>query len=96
MQPAPNPWKLFADPSGNQGVGFYQLTLKGNPSAPEALLADSLFFLRYRHKNDAHEGVDWAVPQSNGDSSIPFQWAGAGNSSAARARRNSPNSAWKV
>src|SRR6185503_13767435 len=52
LQPAPNPWKLFADPSGNQGVGFYQLTLKGNPSAPEALLADSLFFLRYRHRND--------------------------------------------
>ncbi|HEU0009818.1 MAG TPA: hypothetical protein VFT34_08390, partial [Verrucomicrobiae bacterium] len=80
LQPAPNPWKLFGDPSGNQGVGFYQLTLKGNPSAPEALLADSLFFLRYRHKNDAHDGVNWAVPQANGASSIPFQWAGAGNS----------------
>jgi hypothetical protein len=55
--------------------------LKGNPSAPEALLADSLFFLRYRHKNDPHDGVNWAVTQPNGASSIPFQWAGAGNSS---------------
>jgi len=71
----PQRWKLFGDPSGRRGQGFYQLTLKGNPSAPEVLLADTLFFVRYRHKNDPHNGTDW--------SSLPpnlRQWAGAGNS----------------
>jgi hypothetical protein len=71
-----SPWKLFADPSGQQGLAFYQLTLKGNPSAPEVLLADTLFFLRYRHRNEpppTPERITWRH--------IPFQWAGAGNSS---------------
>ena len=89
-QPSPSPWKLFADPTGNQGQGFYQLTLKGNPSAPEVLLGDTLFFLRYRHKNEVHSGVNWEVPQSNGERrcvlntcipGIPYDWAGSGNSS---------------
>ncbi|MCX6896823.1 MAG: hypothetical protein NTZ16_15305 [Verrucomicrobia bacterium] len=88
-QPTPTPWKLFADPSGNLGAGFYQLTLKGNPSAPEVLLGDTLFYLRYRHKNDVHEGVNWEVTQPNGSRrcvlnncvpGIPYDWAGAGNS----------------
>src|SRR5882672_2038557 len=86
----PNPWKLFSDPAGNQGKGFYQLTLKGNPSAPEALIGDSLFFLRYRHKNEVIDGVNWEVPQVNGEQrcvlnncvpGVPDDWAGAGNSS---------------
>jgi|GEM_PF-485214 len=89
-QPAPSPWKLFADPSGNQGLGFSQLTLKGNPSAPEVLLGDTLFYLRYRHKNEVHNGENWVVPQPNLEShtvlgirtnGIPYEWAGAGNSS---------------
>ena len=89
-QPSPTPWKLFADPSGNQGQGFYQITLKGNPSAPEVLLGDTLFYLRYRHKNEVHDGVNWEVPQPNGERrcvlndckpGIPYDWAGAGNSS---------------
>jgi len=89
-QPLPTPWKLFADPSGNQGQAFYQLTLKGNPSAPEVLLGDTLFFVRYRHKNEVHSGVNWEVPQPNGERrevlgnftpGIPYDWAGAGNSS---------------
>ncbi len=88
-QASPTPWKLFADTSGNQGRGFYQLKLKGNPSAPEALLADTLFFVRYRHKNEVTDGVNWEVPQPNGEQrcvlgkckpGIPYDWAGAGNS----------------
>jgi hypothetical protein len=93
---SPNPWKLFGDPSGRQGQGFYQLTLKGNPSAPEALIGDSLFFLRYRHVLEKTDGINWEIPQSNqalGPNSeqhcvlntcvpgIPYDWAGAGNSS---------------
>ena len=89
-QPSPSPWKLFADPTGNQGQGFYQLTLKGNPSAPEALLGDTFFFVRYRHKNETVNGVNWEVTQPNGErrrilgvytNGIPYDWAGAGNSS---------------
>lgn len=89
-QGIPNPWHLFADPSGAQGQGFFQLTLKGNPSAPEALLADTLFFVRYRHKNEVTSGINWEVPQPNNERrcvlndckpGIPYDWAGAGNSS---------------
>ena len=89
-QPSPTPWKLFADPSGNQGQGFFQLTLKGNPSAPEVLLGDTLFFVRYRHKSEVTDGVNWEVAQVNGERrcvlndckpGIPYDWAGAGNSS---------------
>ena len=87
---SPNPWKLFGDPSGKQGQSFYQLVLKGNPSAPEVLLADTLFYVRYRHVKDSHDGVKWEVPQPNGAKhcvlsdcvpGIPYEWAGAGNSS---------------
>lgn len=71
-----NPWKLFADPSGNRGEGFYQVKLKGNPQAPELLLADSLWFVRYRHKNESPtDPITW-----NANPEIPFEWAGSGNS----------------
>ncbi|MGZ0707125.1 hypothetical protein ACWPKO_02170 [Coraliomargarita sp. W4R53] len=69
-----NPWSFFPDPSPAQGEGFSQLKLKGNPQAPELLLADSLWFVRYRHKNEVPaSAINWA-PE------ITFQWAGAGNS----------------
>lgn len=69
----PNPWKLFPDPTGNQGRGRYEITLKGNPNAPEALLADTWWFVRYRHDQDAPQPPpDWDT--------INFTWAGAGNS----------------
>lgn len=75
----PNPWKLFPDPTGKRGVGRYQITLAGNPNAPEALLADSFWFVRYRHGNDVVEGTNWQKPQTDGSSKVPFEWAGAGN-----------------
>ena len=71
-----NPWKLFPDPSGKAGAGRYQMTLKGNPNAPEALLADTLWFVRYRHKNDQPTGTNWKLPIPG----VNFTWAGAGNS----------------
>lgn len=71
-----NPWKLFPDPSPNGGEGFFQLKLKGNPQAPELLLADSLWFVRYRHKDEIpNNPITWVA-----DPEIPFEWAGAGNS----------------
>jgi len=73
-----NPWKLFPDPSGNAGKGRYQITLKGNPNAPETLLADTWWYVRYRHKNDVASGTHWAATQPNGGAI--FTWAGAGNS----------------
>ncbi|MGJ8649123.1 MAG: hypothetical protein ACSHX4_02075 [Opitutaceae bacterium] len=78
-----NPWKLFPDPSPNEGQGFFQLKLKGNPQAPELLLADSLWFVRYRHKDEAPlDPIVWDDPATSDAVSpeIPFQWAGAGNS----------------
>lgn len=75
-----NPWLLFPDPSGNRGAGRFQATLKGNPNAPEALLADTHWFVRYRHENDIVEGTNWAVDQADGSDSVNFDWAGAGNS----------------
>lgn len=75
-----NPWKLFPDTSGGRGKGQYEITLKGNPNAPEALLADTWWFARYRHKNDVVNSTNWAVTQSDGTASVNFMWAGAGNS----------------
>ncbi len=49
----PDPvWRLFIDQSENlpKGLGLYQITLEGTGGL---ILADNLFFLRYRHKNDA-------------------------------------------
>lgn len=76
----PNPWKLFPDPTGNRGVARFQATLKGNPNAPEALLADTFWFVRYRHVNDTVEGTRWDVTQPDGRPRVNFTWAGAGNS----------------
>lgn len=75
-----NPWKLFPDPTGQSGLGRYQITLKGNPNAPEALLADTFWFVRYRHKNDNASGTNWKLTQQNGRQGVNFVWAGAGNS----------------
>jgi hypothetical protein len=76
----PNPWKLFPDPSGQAGKARYQITLKGNPNAPEALLADTFWFARYRHKNDTASGTNWKLTQPDGRQGVNFTWAGAGNS----------------
>jgi hypothetical protein len=81
----PNPWKLFPDPTGNRGKGRHQVLLKGNPNAPEALLADTWWFCRYRHKNDDIEATNWKVPQKDATGTViadavNFTWAGAGNS----------------
>ena len=75
-----SPWKVFSDPSGQRGKGRFQITLKGNPNAPELLLADSWWFVRYRHKNDTVEDTDWNVAQPDGSDSVNYTWAGAGNS----------------
>ena len=75
------PWNLFADASNNEprGLGQYQIELKGNPIL---LLADQLFFLRYRHKNEVPAGgsnsTNWADTQWEEYGS---EWAGAANSS---------------
>lgn len=81
-----NPWKLFPDPDGDGGVNFFQLKLKGNPQAPELLLADSLWFVRYRHVNEEpNDPITWeanaAETWEDDLDRIKFQWAGAGNSS---------------
>ncbi len=81
-----NPWKLFPDPDGDGGENFFQLKLKGNPQAPELLLADSLWYVRYRHVNEEpNDPITWeadAVETWEDDlDRIKFQWAGAGNSS---------------
>jgi hypothetical protein len=74
-----NPWKLFPDPSGRQGEGRYEITLKGNPNAPETLLADTWWFCRYRHKNDAASGSNWSPNSTTPTGTRKYEWAGAGN-----------------
>ena len=78
-----NPWKLFPDPTGERGKERFQITLAGNPNAPEALIADTWWFCRYRHKKDVVQGTDWNVqqePHEPDEDSVNFTWAGAGNS----------------
>jgi len=72
-------WLLFPDLSGKRGLGRTEVLLKGDPNAPEALLADTWWFGRYRHKNDVVRDTDWARPQPNGESKVNFEWFGAGN-----------------
>ena len=84
----PNPWKLFPDLTGEQGRARYETMLKGNPNAPEALLADTWWFCRYRHENDIVSGIDWAVTQTDGKDEVNFTWAGAGNSDPLGAYNN--------
>ena len=73
-------WKLFPDLSGKGGLGRNEILLKGDPNAPETLLADSWWFVRYRHKNDVVSGVDWKVKQPDNAPEVNYMWAGAGNS----------------
>ena len=73
------PWLLFPDTSGKGGRARAEILLKGNPNTPETLIADSWWFLRYRHKNDIVDDTDWYVGQQNGDDQVNFEWAGAGN-----------------
>ncbi|KPA12654.1 hypothetical protein MHK_007147 [Candidatus Magnetomorum sp. HK-1] len=61
---SPSVWKSFPDPSGNNGIGMSDVTLTGIGAA---LLADNLFFVRYRHKNSLNNS-EWS------------DWAGAANS----------------
>ena len=78
-----NPWKLFPDQTGKGGKGRYQITLKGNPNAPEALLADTFWFARYRHVNDLPAtagGSNWAPNTTKPTGTKKYDWAGAGNS----------------
>ena len=73
------PWMLFPDLTGNQGRKRAEILLKGNPNAPETLLADSWWFVRYRHKNDVVEDTNWTVEQPDDAPRVNFEWAGAGN-----------------
>ena len=75
-----SPWKLFPDPSGAAGRGRYQITLSGNPNAPETLLADTHWFARYRHINDAVSGTNWGKTRPVSKTGVNYTWAGAGNS----------------
>ena len=75
-----NPWKLFPDPSGAAGRGRYQITLTGNPNAPETLLADTHWFARYRHVNDPVSGTNWGKTRPVSNTGVNYTWAGAGNS----------------
>lgn len=72
-------WLPFPDTSGRGGRGRNQILLKGNPNTPETLLADSWWFVRYRHKSDYVEDTNWYVPQQDGTGEVNFEWAGAGN-----------------
>ncbi len=73
-------WKLFPDLSGQNGRGRNEVLLKGDPNAPETLIADSWWYVRYRHTNDVVSGSDWAVLQPDNSSEVNYTWAGAGNS----------------
>ena len=48
-------WKSF--PSANSGLGAQEINLRG---ATAALLADNLFFVRWRHKNNLTGWSEWA------------------------------------
>jgi|GEM_PF-991227 len=59
-------WKVFPDPTGEDGLGMSEISLAG---AGAALLVDNLFFCRYRHKaSDPNVAASWS------------NWAGAANS----------------
>ena len=68
VPPGPNgsspPWSPFANANGVNGQN--QIDLQGNPTL---LLADNLFFVRYRHNRAAVAEASWSG------------WAGAANSS---------------
>jgi VCBS repeat-containing protein len=93
--PPPSPWKIFPDQSDNpiRGLGLYQISLEGSGGL---LLADNLFFVRYRHKDDVpaagNNSQDWTGTEwerfgrfnVDGDghpvAKVGSQWAGAANS----------------
>ncbi|MFT7514920.1 MAG: hypothetical protein ACI9QL_004145, partial [Candidatus Omnitrophota bacterium] len=70
--PSQDGWKFFSD----GGLGKPGVTLKANPNIPEVLLADTFWFVRYRHINDVLDGPAWRAKPSPD----LFDWAGAGNS----------------
>ena len=85
--------ETLSDQSGNNGEGRFKILLEGTPNAPEALLADTFWFCRYRHKKEI---PDYPIPwkpygvDNNDDGvkdagldkvgAINFDWAGAGSS----------------
>lgn len=73
-------WKFFPDLSGKNGRGRNEVLLKGDPNAPETLIADSWWYVRYRHTNDVVSGNNWAVKQPDNAPEVNYEWAGAGNS----------------
>lgn len=86
--PPASPWKIFPDQSNNvvKGLAMNQITLDGTGGL---LLADNLFFVRYRHKDDVplgfdlpstltvegdpYNGVDWTGEDINGDGEFTTQ-----------------------
>ncbi|MBF0451505.1 MAG: hypothetical protein HQK75_12440, partial [Candidatus Magnetomorum sp.] len=62
----PDKWLIFPDPSGNNGQGMLEINLSG---AGAVLLADNLFYARYRH-----------VRSNPDDPNAWSNWAGAANS----------------
>jgi len=91
--PPASPWKIFPDQSANlvRGSGMYQINLEGTGGL---LLADNLFFVRYRHRNDTPpvgpNSTDWVGTEwdsygrfetnSGQITKVGSQWAGAANS----------------
>jgi hypothetical protein len=59
--PPASPWRVFLDRTGQNGLGQSMIDFEGTGGL---LLADNLFFVRYRHKNDLlagnPHGVNWA------------------------------------
>lgn len=87
-------WKMFPDQSDNsiRGLGMHQINLEGTGGL---LLADNLFFVRYRHRNDdeslsSPNSTDWTgtewdrygrfVTEGGQITKVGSQWAGAANS----------------
>jgi hypothetical protein len=62
----PDKWLIFPDPSGKNGLGMLEISHSG---AGAVLLADNLFYARYRHKNSNPD-----------DPNAWSNWAGAANS----------------
>lgn len=93
LLPPGGPWRIFPDTSDNptRGSGMYQINLEGTGGL---LLADNLFFVRYRHLNDVPPagpnstdwaGTDWETygkfkHDSGQITKVGTEWAGAANS----------------
>ncbi len=88
-------WRIFPDQGENpiRGLGMYQINLEGSGGL---LLADNLFFVRYRHKRDVpidgDNSVNWSGTEwdrygrfnqdgdGNATTKVGTHWAGAANS----------------